>query len=196
MKALIVTAALAAAIVPTAAATAQALPAAVVATVDLERVTRDCTACKSASATLNSRATALQNRERALAAPLETEGKAIRDAAEALKGKPADAALEARAKAWETKRSSAAQEIQRTREQLQRDQQYITQQVAAKLAPIYNQVMQRRGANLLVEIGNTVAVSTAIDVTNDIITALNAALPSVQTNAPAPTQQRQQPQGR
>jgi outer membrane protein len=195
MKTLLVTAALAAAIVPT-AATAQALPAAVVATVDLDRVTRDCTACKSASATLNSRVTALQNRQRALAAPLETEGKAIRDAAEALKGKPADAALEARAKAWETKRNSAEQEIQRTREQLQRDQQYITQQVAAKLAPIYNQVMQRRGANLLVEVGNTVAVSTAIDVTNDILAALNAVLPSVQTNAPPSTQQRQQPQGR
>ena len=195
MKILLVTAALAAAVVPT-VATAQAIPAAVVATVDLDRVTRDCTACKSATATLNSRATALQNRERALVAPLETEGKAIRDAAEALKGKPADAALEARAKAWETKRASAAQEVQRTREQLQRDQQYITRQIAAKLAPIYNQVMQRRGANLLVEVGNTVAVSTAIDVTNDIITALNAALPSVQTNAPAATQQRQQPQGR
>jgi outer membrane protein len=195
MKTLLATAALAAAIVPT-AATAQAIPAAVVATVDLERVTRDCTACKSASATLTSRATALQNRERALVAPLETEGKAIRDAADALKGKPADAALEARAKAWESKRSSAAQEVQRTREQLQRDQQYITQQIAAKLAPIYNQVMQRRGANLLVEVGNTVAVSTAIDVTNDIITALNTALPSVQTNAPPATQQRQQPQGR
>jgi outer membrane protein len=195
MKTLLVTAALAAAIVPT-VATAQAIPAAVIGIVDLERVTRDCTACKAASATLRSRATALQNRERALSAPLETEGKAIRAAAEALKGKPADAALEARARAWETKRSSAAQEIQRTQEQLQRDQQYITQQIAAKLAPIYSQVMTRRGANLLVEVGNTLAVSGTVDVTNDILTALNAALPSVQTNAPAATQQRQQPQGR
>jgi len=57
--------------------------------------------------------------------------------------------------------------------------------------------MQRRGANLLVEVGNTVAVSGTVDVTNDILAALNAALPSVQTNAPAASQQqRQQPQGR
>jgi len=195
MKILLVTAALAAAVVPT-VASAQAIPAAVIGIVDLDRVTRDCTACKAATATLQSRATALQNRQRALIAPLETEGKAIRDAAEALKGKPADAALEARAKAWETKRNNAAQEVQRTQEQLQRDQQYITQQIAAKLAPIYSQVMQRRGANLLVEVGNTVAVSNTVDVTNDILTALNAALPSVQTNAPAASQQRQQPQGR
>jgi outer membrane protein len=195
MKILLVTAALAAAVVPT-VASAQAIPAAVIGIVDLDRVTRDCTACKAATATLQSRATALQNRQRALIAPLETEGKAIRDAAEALKGKPADAALEARAKAWETKRNNAAQEVQRTQEQLQRDQQYITQQIAAKLGPIYSQVMQRRGANLLVEVGNTVAVSNTVDVTNDILTALNAALPSVQTNAPAASQQRQQPQGR
>ncbi len=195
MKTLLVTAALAATIVPT-VATAQAIPAAVIGIVDLERVTSQCTACKAATATLQSRATALQNRERALSAPLETEGKAIRAAAEALNGKPADAALEARAKAWEAKRSSAAQEIQRTQAQLQRDQQYITQQIAAKLAPIYSQVMTRRGANLLVEVGNTLAVSGTVDVTNDILAALNAALPSVQTNAPAATQQRQQPQGR
>ena len=195
MKTLLVTAAFAAAIVPT-VATAQAIPAAVIAVVDLDRVTRDCNACKSAAATLQSRATALQNRQRALVAPLESEGKAIRDAAQALQGKPADAALEARAKAWETKRNNAAQEVQRMGDQLQRDQQYISQQVASKLGPIYSQVMQRRGANVLVEVGTTLAASNAVDVTNDILTALNTALPSVQTNAPAATQQRQQPQGR
>ena len=195
MKTLLVTAALAAAVIPT-AATAQAIPGAVIAVVDLDRVTRDCTACKSAAATLQGRATALQNRQRALVAPLETEGKAIRDAAEALKGKPADAALEARAKAWEAKRNSAAQELQRTQDQLQRDQQYISQQVASKLVPIYSQVMTRRGANMLIEVGTTLATGSTLDVTNDILAALNTALPSVQTNAPAATQQRQQPQGR
>jgi len=198
MKTLLVTAALAAAIVPT-AASAQAIPGAVIAVVDIDRVTTDCTACKAATATLRSRATALQNRERTLAAPLETEGKAIRDAAEALKGKPADAALEARAKAWEAKRASAAQEIERSRLQLQRDQQYISQQVATKLQAIYSQVMTRRGANLLVDVSNTLATSITLDVTNDLLAALNTALPSVQMNAPAQTQQRQQrqqPQGR
>jgi Skp family chaperone for outer membrane proteins len=195
MKTLLVTAALAAATLPT-VASAQAIPGAVIAVVDLDRVTNECNACKSAAATLRSRATALQNRQRALAAPLETEGKAIRDAAAALKGKPADAALEARAKAWETKRSNAAQELERTQDQLQRDQQYISRQISAKLVPIYSQVMTRRGANMLVDVGTTLATTNALDVTNDMLAALNTALPSVQTNAPAATQQRQQPQGR
>ena len=196
MKSLTVTAALAAAILPT-AASAQAIPGAVIAVVDIDKVSRECNACKSAAATLQSRATGLQNRQRTLAAPLETEGKAIQTAIDALQGKPADAALEARVKAWETKRNTAAQELDRSREQLQRDQAYIGQQITAKLGPIYSQVMQRRGANMMVEVGTTLATSSALDVTNDVLTALNAALPSVQTNAPAATQQRQQrPQGR
>ena len=54
--------------------------------------------------------------------------------------------------------------------------------------------MQKRGANLMVEAGNTLATSSAIDVTTDVLAALNAALPAVQTTAPAAAQQ--QPQGR
>ena len=195
MKTFIVTAALAAALVP-AHASAQAIPGAVVAVVDLDRVSRECNACKSAAATLQSRAAALQNRQRTLAAPLETEGKSIQAAIDALQGKPADTALQNRAKAWDTKRNAAAQELQRSQEQLQRDQQYIGQQISTKLGPIYSQVMQRRGANMMIEVGSTLATSNSVNVTNDVLAALNAALPTIQTNAPAATQQRQQPQGR
>jgi len=197
MKTLITTVALAAAVVPV-AASAQAIPGAVIAVVDLDRVTRDCNACKTAAAALRSRGTALQNRQRTLATPLETEGKSIQTAIDALQGKPADAALQDRVKSWETRRNTAAQELQRSQEQLQRDQQYIAQQISTKLGPIYSQVMQRRGANMLVEVSTTLATSNALDVTNDVLAALNTALPSVQTTAPAAPaqQQRQQPQGR
>ena len=100
-KFLILSAAAAAVAVPS-ASQAQALPAAVIAVVDLEKVTTDCTACKAARATLQGQVTALQNREKALAAPLETEQKAIQAAIDALGGKQPDAALQARIKAWET----------------------------------------------------------------------------------------------
>ena len=53
--------------------------------------------------------------------------------------------------------------------------------------------MQRRGANVMVELGTTLASGAALDVTNDVLTALNTALPSVQTTAPA---QPATPQGR
>lgn len=195
MSKLLLSAAAAAVLILPQAATAQAVPAAVIAVVDLDKVTTDCNACKTARATLQGQVTALQNREKALAAPLETEGKSIQAAINALNGKDPDAALEARVKAFDTKRQQGAQEISRQQAQIQRNSAYVSQQIQTKLNPIYQQVMQRRGANLLMEVGATLATSRAVDVTNDVLTALNAAMPSVQTTAPAQAQQPQ-PQGR
>jgi outer membrane protein len=192
MKTLLVTAALAASMIVPAAAGAQAIPGAVVAIVDLERVQSECTACKAAQTALRSQAAAQEAREKALATPLQTEQKSIQTAVDALKGNP-DAALQARITAFQTKAQQAQEEAARGRVQLQRNQAYIGQQIQTKLNPIYQQVMQRRGANVLVEQGATLASGAALDVTNDVLTALNAALPSVQTTAPA---QPKQPQGR
>jgi Skp family chaperone for outer membrane proteins len=193
-KMLLITASAISLMVP-AAANAQAVPAAVIAVVDLDNVTTNCNACKTASASLRSKATALQNQAKSLSAPLETEGKSIQAAIDALNGKEPDAALKARVTAFETKRQSAATTYQRGQEALQRDQQYIQKQVVDKLGPIYQQVMQKRGANLLLEVGSTLATSQSVDVTADVLAALNAALPTIATTAPAAPAQ-QQPQGR
>jgi hypothetical protein len=48
----------------------------------------------------------------------------------------------------------------------------------------------------MVEIGTTLASGANLDVTNDVLTALNAALPTIQTTAPAAATNRAQPQGR
>jgi len=192
MKYLLLTASLAASAILPSAAHAQALPAAVIAIVDLEKVTSDCNACKTAAATLRSQATALQNRQQALATPLQTEQKSIQTAIDALNGKEPDAALKARVQAFQTKEQQAGQELQAQQAQVQRNQQYIQKQIADKLGPIYTQVMQRRGANMMVEIGQTLASGATLDVTNDIVAALNTALPTIQTTAPAAAK----PQGR
>jgi Skp family chaperone for outer membrane proteins len=194
MRTLLVSAVLASAALMPAAAQAQAIPAAVIAVVDIEKVTSDCTACKSASATLRSQLSSLQNRQKALAAPLETEGKAIQAQIDALGGKAPDAALQNRVKAFQTKQQTGAQELQRQQQQIQRNQAYIQQQIAQRLGPIYQQVMQRRGATIMLEAGATLATAKTVDVTNDVVAALNSALPTIQTTAPAQTQQ--QPQGR
>jgi len=194
MNKILVTAAFAAAMLAPSAAIAQAVPPAVIAIVDLDKVTTECNACKSARAALQSQATAIQNREKALAGPLQTEGQAIQKAIDALpQGKEPDAALQARITAFNTKRQQGAQELQRQQEQFQRNTNYISQQIRTKLGPIYQQVMQRRGANIMVELGTTLASGAALDVTNDVLAGLNAALPSVATVAPA---QAQTPQGR
>src|SRR5690242_14472907 len=166
MKRLILIAALAASSTIPSVAQAQAIPGAIVAVVDLEKVTATCNACRTAQAALRSQATALQSRQQALSGPLETEGKSIQAAVDALNGKAPDAALKQRAQAWEAKRQQAAQELNRQQEQLKANAQYVQKQVADKLGPIYSQVMQRRGANVLVEMGQTLASASTLDVSN------------------------------
>jgi Skp family chaperone for outer membrane proteins len=192
MKILLVSAAFAAALLAPAAASAQAIPAGVVAVVDLDRVTSECNACKTAQAALRSQVQAYQTREQSLATPLETEQKSIQSAIDALKGKEPDAALKARVQAFQTRQQQAAQELSAQQQQIKRNQEYIQKQVQDKLNPIYQQVMQRRGANVLLEVGTTLATAQNVDVTNDVLAALNASLPTIVTTAPA----QQQPQGR
>ena len=192
MKTFFVTAAAAVAALTPSAASAQAVPGAVVAVVDLERVTSECNSCKTAAAALRAQVSSLQNREKTLATPLQTEGKSIQAAIDALNGKEPDAALKARVTAFQTKQQQGAQEIQAQQAQIQRNQQYIQKQITDKLGPIYQSVMQRRGANVLLETGSTLATTTNVDVTSDVLAALNTALPSIATVAPA----QQAPQGR
>jgi outer membrane protein len=184
----------ASALIP-AAAQAQALPSAIVAVVDVDRVRSTCNACKTAIAALQSQQAAEESREKALVAPLQAEQQALQTAAAALKGKPADAALQARAKTFQDKYQQAQQEAARGQQQLQANQQNVLKQIDEKLGPIYAQVMQRRGANVMVEQGATLATATSVDVTNDVLAALNTALPSIQATAPAPARSTQ-PQGR
>ena len=58
--------------------------------------------------------------------------------------------------------------------------------------------MTKRGANVLLEVGSTLATTTSLDVSADVIAALNSALPAIITTAPAApaTPAQQQPQGR
>jgi outer membrane protein len=190
MKYLLISAAFAASVLAPSVASAQAIPPAIVAVVDLEKVSGQCNACKTAAATLQGQVNSLKSREQALTAPLQAEGKAIQTAINALpKGTEPGAALQARIKAFDTKRQQGAQELSQQQTQIQRNQAYISQQIQTKLGPIYQQVMQRRGANVMIEVGSTLATGAALDVTNDVLAALNVALPSVQTTAPAQAQQ-------
>jgi outer membrane protein len=193
MKILLVSAAFAAAAFAPVAATAQALPGAVIAVADIDRVTNDCNACKTAAAALRGQVTALQSRQNALATPLETEQKSIQAAVDALNGKEPDAALQARIRTFQGKQQAGAQELTAQQDQIKRNQQYISTQIGDKLGPIYQSVMQKHGANIMMEVGATLATTTSVDVTNDILAALNAALPTINPIAPA---QAKQPQGR
>ena len=60
------------------------------------------------------------------------------------------------------------------------------------LGPVYTQVMNAHGANLMVEMGATLAHAPTLAVTDEVLTALNAAAPRVSVT-PLPGTQ---PQGR
>jgi Skp family chaperone for outer membrane proteins len=193
MKTLLASAVFAAAIVTPSVASAQTLPGAIIAVVDLEKVTNDCNACKTAAAALRTQVDALQKRQAALGTPLTAEQKSIQAAIDALNGKEPDEALKTRIRAFQTKQQQGSQELSAQEQQVQRNQQYIQKQIADKLGPIYQSVMQKHGANILMEVGSTLASSTSVDVSSEVIAGLNVALPTIQTAAPA---EPAQPQGR
>ncbi|HKT14821.1 MAG TPA: OmpH family outer membrane protein [Allosphingosinicella sp.] len=187
-----------AAVIPT-AAPAQKVGGAIIAVVNTDRVYKECTACKAAQAQLQTQGNSLQQFAQQLAQPIQTEGQSIEAAVRALNGKPADAALQARITAWQTKQNAANQQFQTRQQTLQSTQQHVLQQINVRLRPILTQVMNARGANVLIDAGNTLDNSPSLDVTNDVLAALNQQLTSVSVT-PLPQaagqQQQQQPQGR
>ena len=195
MKTMITIAALfaSAAAIPS-AAIAQRAPAAVVVVVDTDRIYRECTACRSAQTQLNTRITSLQTRQQTLANQLRPEGQAIQTAIQALNGRDPGAALRTRVQAFQTKQEQANQELQTGQQNLQSIQANVLRQINARLNPIISQVMNTRGANIAVDMGATLAHAPAVNVTAEVLTSLNSALPSVSLT-PLPAQQ-QQPQGR
>jgi Skp family chaperone for outer membrane proteins len=175
-------------------AVAQTAPPAVIVIVDAERIYRECAACKTAQVGLQSRVNALQARQQTLTNQLRTEGTPIETAVRALNGAQPDAALRARITAFQTKQDQANQELQRSQQNIQSIQANVLRQINARLTPAINQVMTARGANIAVDVSNTLAHSAAIDVTPAVLAALNRALPSV-TLTPLPAQATQ-PAGR
>ncbi len=177
------------------AATAQRVPAATVVVVDSGRIYRECNACRTAQTQLQTQVTALQQRQQTLQNELRPEGEAIQAALTALQGRQPDAALRTRAEAFQTRQTQAAEELSRTQQNLQSIQANVLRQINVQLNPAINRIMTTRGANLAVDVDATLAHAQALNVTNEVLAALNTALPSVSLT-PLPQQQQQQPQGR
>ena len=187
------------------AASAQAgrAQAATIVVVDTDRLLTECNACRTATATIQGMVTAGNQRAQQLGQPLQTEAQSIDTAARQLDTQPAgvaknqaQAALQTRYNSLQQRQAAANQELQRLEQTIQSTRANVARQLNERLGPIYTQVMNAHGANLLVDVGATLAHAPALDVTNEVLTALNAALPSVSvTPLPAPPPGTQ-PQGR
>ncbi len=168
---------------------AQQLSPAVIIIVDLDRVVNESAAGKAAAAELQAKAAALNARRNTLAQQLQTEADAIQQGQQ--NKTLAGPAFEARVKAFQEKENAANAELQRGQEDLARAQQYVLQQINNAAQPIITQIMREKGASIALAERATIQHSGSLNVTNDVLARLNAALPKVSTTPPPPQQQQQ-----
>jgi outer membrane protein len=180
-------------------ASAQRTAPAVVVTVDVSRVGRECTACVAATAALRAQAQTLQTTQNTLGTPLQTEQTAIQTEAQRIRGLPAGAArtaaenaLNARAQAWETNRQNAQNQVTQMERNLQSTQQNVSLQLNQRLQPIFAQVATAHGANLVMSTDALLYNAPSVDVTNEVLAAVNQ---QVQAFSVTPLPQQAAPTG-
>jgi Skp family chaperone for outer membrane proteins len=205
MKKIVFGAALAALSLGTAgSAIAQKVPGAVIVVVDTDRIYRECTACKAAQTQLQGLITSARTRAQQLGQPLQTEAQSIEQQGAALRNQTgaaraaAETALNSRLQQFQTKQNTAQQEVARLEQNIQSTQANVLRQINERLNPVISTVMNARNANIALDVNATLARSNTLDVTNDVLTQLNAALPSVSVTPLPQAQQPAQPnpQGR
>lgn len=170
---------------PAAPAAAQQLPASVIAVVDMQRLARDCTACRAGAALLDAQEKQLRDRVRQSQASLEPERRAVDQAMRAAQGNP-DAALRQRAASLQAQRIAADQQLGVERTALRRNQAFVRDQISARLRPIVDRLMRDRGANIVVSKGATFALSPALEITDAVLAEINREMTTVNAVAPAP----------
>lgn len=168
-----------------AAAAAQALAAPVVAIVDIQRAQTQCNACKVALTQLESQLAGLRTLQTSLEGPLRTEANAIQAAGQALGGRAPDAGLQARVAAFQKKQTDAQTQLATREATFQRNRAYVLQQINTRLEPAVASVFTRRGASVMLDASQVIRSAPGLDVTADVIAALNASLTTIATTAPA-----------
>ena len=174
-------------------APAQGLPNAVIATVDTDRIYRECTACRAAQTQLQSQITQLQQRAQQVGQPIQMEAQAIEQAAAAARNQQgaartaAEAALQTRITALRSRETTANQELVSSEQRVKSIQANVLRQINARLNPIISQVMIAHGANLALDNNATLARSAQLDITTEVLGKLNEVLPSVSLT-PLPAQ--------
>jgi Skp family chaperone for outer membrane proteins len=175
------------------AAPAAAQQKATVLVVDTDRVLNDCNACKAAAAQLQSQIQQGRQRAQQLEASLKPESESLQKAVEALGGKQPDAALQARITTFRQKQQAGAAELSTKESAIQSTQANVQQQLGRKIVEVVEQSRARRQAALVVSKQSTLANDPTIDITAEVIAAINQQLPSVSVT---PLPQQPKPAGR
>jgi Skp family chaperone for outer membrane proteins len=176
-------------------AQAQRVPAAAVAVVDVDRIGRECTACRAAASQLQSQETTLRSRAATLQQQLQTARQPVEQAVTALNGRQPDAALQGRITTYQNQERTAQQELTQGQQRLASTQANVNQQIGARLNTIVASVAAARGANVAIARGDVMFAAANVDITNEVLSQLNAQLPSVSVT-PLPQAQQTPQQGR
>ncbi len=163
--------------------------------VDTDRILNECTACKAAATQLQSQVQQGRQRAQQLEATLKPEAEALEKAVQALGSKQPDAALQARIAAFRQKQQQGSTELSNRESSLQSTQANVQQQIGRKIVQIVEQSRARRQASVVMSKSSTLASATTIDITGEVLAALNQQLPSVSVT-PLPQSQQSRPQGR
>jgi len=172
---------------------AQAIPATRAAVIDTARIARECTACRAATTQLQSLENGLRTRAQTLQQQLQTEGRPLETAVNALNGRQPDAALQARITAFQAKERAAQQELANGQRNFQSTQANVNQQIGTRLIAVSGTVAQQRGANLVLDKSGALFSGPGLDITDAVLAALNQQLPSVRVT---PLPQQPAPAGR
>jgi Skp family chaperone for outer membrane proteins len=173
---------------------AQALPAAIIAVVDRDRIASTCTQCVAATAQLNAQGQAYQTRETQLLTPLRAEGQAIQTAVNAIpQGGQPDPALASRIQTFQTNSQAAERELGAAQNTIRRNQQFLVNQIIERMNPLIGQVTRERGANLAIDVASTLATNPAINVTDQVLALVNLNNTPFNVVAPPPAQPAAQP---
>lgn len=164
--------------------------------VDTDRILAECTACRAASTQLQSQITQGRTRAQQLEASLKPEAEGLEKAVQALGSKQPDAALQARINAFRTRQQQGATELQNRERTIQSTQQNVQQQIGSRLVQVVEQSRARRQASIVVAKNSTLASDNAVDITGEVLTALNQQLPAVSVTPLPQQQQPARPQGR
>ena len=164
--------------------------------VDTDRILAECAACRTATTTLQQQEQQLRQRATQLDTGLKPEAESLEKAIQALGSRQPDAAMQARIAAYRTRQQQAQTELENRQRQLQSTAAHVQQQVGTRARLISEQVRARRQASVVLAKNGVIANNSAIDITTEVLTALNQQLPAVSVT-PLPQQQQQnRPQGR
>lgn len=154
--------------------------------VDLNRVVRESAALKAAQPTLDAKRNALENKLKTYQSQLEADAKALQQQAES--GIAAPDVLQAKQRELQQKAQKADEDVANLRTDYGRTENFVVDQILEGSRPVINQIIQERGATLVLNREAVVFANTSIDITGDVIARMQKSLPTVSTTPP-PAQQ-------